>query len=180
MTAFQRDFWRRKARHMQLVFFVRVGAFYELYDVRLWNFHAAELRLGRHCCRAGSSLSSPRGMIKRLMLTHAVTAIGRSIPEVHGAAGCNKRCLCFAWAFCMLEQSVIHHWHQHQKCCVALRSWMQMWAYRSASTSAASRAPTCGRYFWPLLLCTVACQRCFNAHVSEMAKCCNALIEAFV
>ena len=35
MTAFQRDFWRRKARHMQVIFFVRVGAFYELYDVRL-------------------------------------------------------------------------------------------------------------------------------------------------
>ena len=35
MTAFQRDFWRRKARHMHVVFFVRVGAFYELYDVRL-------------------------------------------------------------------------------------------------------------------------------------------------
>ncbi len=35
MTAFQRDFWHRKARHMQVVFFVRVGAFYELYDVRL-------------------------------------------------------------------------------------------------------------------------------------------------
>ena len=34
MTAFQRDFWRRKARHMQVVFFMRVGAFYELYDVR--------------------------------------------------------------------------------------------------------------------------------------------------
>ncbi len=34
MTAFQRSFWQKKRRHMDVVFFVRVGAFYELYDVR--------------------------------------------------------------------------------------------------------------------------------------------------
>ena len=34
MTDFQRCFWAKKARHMDLIFFVRVGAFYELYDVR--------------------------------------------------------------------------------------------------------------------------------------------------
>ena len=35
MTAFQRCFWQKKRRHMDVVFFVRVGAFYELYDVRV-------------------------------------------------------------------------------------------------------------------------------------------------
>ena len=34
MTAFQRCFWQKKRRHMDVIFFVRVGAFYELYDVR--------------------------------------------------------------------------------------------------------------------------------------------------
>ena len=86
MTAFQRNFWRRKARHMQMVFFMRVGAFYdELYDVRssrcldrpksllLYRTRCAR-RLGCFCRHLSSPMLPSRSYLGSLALLAAPTA----------------------------------------------------------------------------------------------------------